>query len=95
MEDNDLVPSQMDNCPAVANLDQTDSDHDGKGDACEDDNDGDGVKDDRDNCPTKSNHDQLDADKDGMGDACDPSPSCACEVGRRGDPPGSRLRQRP
>jgi hypothetical protein len=85
-EDNDLIPSQTDNCPSIANSDQADSDHDGRGDACEDDNDGDGVKDDRDNCPTKSNQDQLDTDEDGTGDECDPSPSCACQVGQRGNP---------
>ena len=85
-EDNDLIPSQIDNCPAVTNTDQADSDGDGRGDACEEDNDGDGVKDASDNCPTKSNQDQLDTDEDGMGDECDPSPSCACEVGRRGNP---------
>jgi MYXO-CTERM domain-containing protein len=85
-EDNDLIPSQSDNCPAVTNTDQADSDEDGRGDACEEDNDGDGVKDASDNCPTKSNRDQLDTDEDGRGDECDPSPSCACEVGRRGSP---------
>ena len=49
----------MDNCPAAPNLDQTDSDSDGLGDAC-------------DNCPTAANVGQEDADSDGQGDLCDP-----------------------
>ena len=33
--DGDGVPDDIDNCPNVANPDQTDSDHDGAGDACD------------------------------------------------------------
>ncbi|MFH1098853.1 MAG: thrombospondin type 3 repeat-containing protein, partial [Candidatus Uhrbacteria bacterium] len=33
--DRDTRPSGQDNCPAVANYDQADADHDGVGDACE------------------------------------------------------------
>jgi len=33
--DGDGIPNTLDNCPAMANPDQVDSDHDGKGDACD------------------------------------------------------------
>ncbi len=41
--DGDIVPDDEDNCPSANNVDQTDTDGDGKGDACDDDADGDGV----------------------------------------------------
>ncbi len=55
----------------VSNPDQTDSDNDGSGDACDTDDDNDTVADDTDNCPLVSNTDQTDTDNDGTGDACD------------------------
>lgn len=51
-----------------------DLDGDGRGDACDSDDDADGVPDTRDNCARKSNADQKDTDGDGTGDACDASP---------------------
>lgn len=60
-----------DNCPSVANPDQTDTDGDGQGDACDPDDDNDGVADAADNCPLAANPGQQDADGDGRGDACD------------------------
>jgi M6 family metalloprotease-like protein len=57
-QDGDAIPDDLDNCPAVANVDQADGDGDGVGNAC-------------DNCLTLSNPDQADADADQIGDACD------------------------
>jgi hypothetical protein len=76
--DNDGICQGVDNCPATVNHDQTDTDGDGQGDACDscaldadDDIDGDGVCGDVDNCVTTANSDQADADGDAIGDACD------------------------
>jgi hypothetical protein len=62
----------QDNCPAAANPDQADFNHDGTGDACQD-SDGDGVLDKPDNCPAAPNSDQADFNHDGTGDACQDS----------------------
>jgi hypothetical protein len=59
------VASGFDNCPTVANADQTNTDYfndypgDSHGDAC-------------DNCDYESNEDQLDTDLDSLGNVCDP-----------------------
>jgi hypothetical protein len=72
--DRDLLLDGVDNCPAVPNDDQTDTDNDGTGDACEAslaDTDGDGVFDDVDNCVDVPNAGQENFDGDAAGDACD------------------------
>ena len=73
--------NDADNCPALANADQADTDSDGLGNACDADDDDDGVVDAGDNCPLTANADQADGDGDGVGTACDPSP----EDGATGD----------
>ncbi len=70
--DGDGRPDGFDNCPAVANADQTDSDGDGDGNAC-------------DNCPTMANATQTDGDGDGLGNVCDP---CPTDPGNDGDGDG-------
>jgi hypothetical protein len=69
--DGDGVVNALDNCPNIANADQTNSNGDCLGDACQD-TDGDELIDADDNCISEVNPDQADFDGDGIGDACDP-----------------------
>ena len=81
-DDQTSVVAFADNCPAIPNPAQRDTDHDEIGDACDncpavsniaqDDGDGDHVGDACDNCGVP-NPDQLDANRDGIGDACQAS----------------------
>ncbi len=82
--DNDLVCDDVDNCPGVANTDQSDVDSDGIGDVCDncpdnfnpgqEDTDGDTFANACDNCPNDANPTQTDTDGDGIGDLCDACP---------------------
>jgi syndecan 4 len=73
--DTDGVGDGCDNCPLIENpAPQHDSDNDGQGDACSDDDDGDTILDEDDNCPTRYNLNQEDDDEDGLGDLCDNCP---------------------
>ncbi len=84
--DGDGVDTTVDDCPAIADSNQSDGDGDGVGDACDDcpaapdaeqlDADADGVGDACDVCPSVTDPDQLDTDGDGVGDACDVTPAC-------------------
>jgi len=66
-----------DNCPKLFNPDQTDSNGDGVGDACED-YDGDNFVNACDNCPTLTNSSQKDKDGNGKGDTCDGADDTGC-----------------
>jgi len=85
--DCDTIPNAVDNCPAVLNFDQKDSDGDKMGDACDPwplepdhtlDTDGDGVPDVWDPCRTiysiKNWLGLLDSDGDNIADICDNCP---------------------
>jgi len=70
--DTDQVPDGEDNCVGAANTNQTDTDGDLVGDACDDDDDNDGAADVNDNCRLVGNPGQENTDGDPLGNACDP-----------------------
>ena len=74
--DGDGNKDVYDNCPFTYNPSQKDSDGDGIGDICDDDDD-DEIIDIEDNCPNIHNPDQKDSDGDGWGDECDNCPDAA------------------
>ena len=69
--DSDTLGNNSDNCPLDDNENQLDSDNDGLGDVCDNDNDNDNVANELDNCPLVANPAQMDTDNDDIGDACD------------------------
>lgn len=71
--DNDGLRDASDNCPKVSNADQLDTDNDGAGNACDDDDDGDGTPDSEDAFPLNPSE-SVDTDDDGVGDNSDQCP---------------------
>ena len=69
--DADGIEDSVDNCPTVSNSDQINTDNDTLGNACDDDDDGDGVIDSEDAFPL-DNTETTDTDSDGMGNNADP-----------------------
>ena len=68
--DGDGIEDDSDNCASATNADQLDTDSDGSGNACDDDDDGDGVADGSDAFPLDS-AETLDTDSDGTGNNAD------------------------
>ncbi len=75
-EDGDGIADADDNCPSVANEDQTDTDGDNAGDACDSDDDNDGTPDNADAFPLDPNE-SADSDGDNIGDNGDNCPFAA------------------
>jgi hypothetical protein len=72
--DADGIGDNGDVCPLISDADQTDTDNDGLGDACDDDDDNDGFADTDDIFP-KDPNEWLDTDGDGVGDNGDAFPT--------------------
>jgi hypothetical protein len=74
--DRDGVANQADNCPRTPNADQSDIDHDGTGDACDNDIDGDGLS-NTSEAEFGTDPRNPDTDGDGVGDKADVCPRTA------------------
>ena len=72
-DDGDGVTDAEDNCQAVVNSSQIDTDNDSVGNACDKDDDGDGTPDSSDAFPL-DNSETLDTDGDGVGNNSDWAP---------------------
>lgn len=83
-EDLDGVFDLNDNCPGLANPDQSNMDRDRQGDACDSDADGDGVPNEADKCPTSRRG--PDANGDGCSDTVLARKAVKCSTTRGARP---------
>ena len=72
--DSDDVPDSADNCSVASNADQLNTDGDAQGNACDADDDNDGVEDASDAFPLDASE-SVDTDHDGVGDNSDSTPN--------------------
>ena len=77
--DTDGVGDNGDNCSTIGNADQTNTDADDLGNACDDDDDNDGLVDDADAFPLDATE-HADSDGDGVGNNADAFPFDATET---------------
>jgi uncharacterized delta-60 repeat protein len=77
--DDDGVLDYLDNCPSAKNADQLDTDADGQGNACDNDDDNDGIPDNKDSFPLEANE-TNDNDGDGIGDNADINDDNDCHL---------------
>jgi hypothetical protein len=89
-DDNDGVLNATDNCPRTSNADQTDSDHDSLGDACDADDDGDGTADVSDAYPLDPTRSSPATDAGGPGPSTTTTPTSPADESSTSPPPPDR-----